>query len=168
MTDKSRERNYVNLLSDYGLDERQKSEQNKLGLKVFRGIRIATAALYCLWVIFLCLNNLSILSAWVAFSFDLVIEGFYCYYGVKASNLGIINGITSFSLKSKSNLMVVVFLMVFMVFAITKGLLGKFTVFLIATSVVGITSQLILYFCAKRNDKVLDEQAVESEEDQDE
>ena len=44
MADKSRERNYVDAFSDYGLDERQIAIQNKIMTKCFKILYYGNAA----------------------------------------------------------------------------------------------------------------------------
>ncbi len=169
MADKSRERNSAGLCSDYGLDERQKAVSREIGLKSFKLIFTVTALISIAWfMVGIFFPGIEISCAYTALSYWAATVTCQCYYGIKASKYGVINSIAAFSFKTGS-----LFIALFMtVFALWFGVVVRLadiemenTPLLAAISAIAAVNHYVMYFCGKRNDKVLEEQAKENEEE---
>lgn len=170
MADKSRERNTVGLYSDYGLDERQKAVSREIGLKSFKLIHIVIGIISIVWfMVGIFLPDIEISCEYTALSYFAAAVVCQCYYGIKASKYGVINSIAAFSFQTGS-----LFIALFMtVFALWFGVVVRLadiemenTPLLAAISAIAAVNHYVMYFCVKRNDKVLEEQARESEEEE--
>ncbi len=170
MADKSRERNSAGLCSDYGLDERQKAVSREIGLKSFKLIFTVTALISIAWfMVGIFFPGIEISCAYTALSYWAATVACQCYYGIKASKYGVINSIAVFSFQTVS-----LFIALFMtVFALWFGVVVRFagiemenTPLLAAISAIAAINHYVMYFCGKRNDKVLEEQAKENEEEE--
>lgn len=158
MADKSRERNYVDAFSDYGLDERQTAIQNKIMTKCFKILFYGVAVLTVLWLTVPILAEVQVHTAYVAASYFVLAVICSAVYAVKASKQGAINGITAFSWESKGT----VILSLFVVFPFfIRILTGDFkfdenNITIIVIAVLAVVYNIILHFCGKRNFEVLD------------
>lgn len=168
MADKSRERNYVDAFSDYGMDERQTAIQNKIMTKCFKlmfySVTILTLAWLCAYIIW----SVQISCAAVAISFYAVSMIWYSVYIIWASKYGVINGIVSFGFESRGKLIIGI---IFALLALSSisGLMAKNEPVLMS-EVFGIGSavSIIQYFCGKRNFKVLDEKSSDDTDESEE
>lgn len=171
MADKSRERNNVWLYSDYGLDERQKAMSREIGLKSFELIIIATVLISAVWFsLEVFFPEADISRAYTALSYFAAGSVCQCYYGIRASKYGVINNITAFSVQTMG-----LFCAIFMTasalwFGFGTKLAGIEPLpsqeMIVAVSAIAAADNYVMYFCGKRNDKVLEEQAKESEEEE--
>lgn len=168
MADKSRERSYVDMFSDYGLDERQKLINAEIGIKCFKSFFYGILWLTVGWfVLYIGLEGVTVPFGYVALSYYVLAAVCICAYAVKASKNGTINGIYAFSMTCKDitvalmlgAIVVIVFIM------IKQDRLADHK--LICTGALILTAMLksvILRFCGKRNFKVLDKAADDTEE----
>lgn len=119
MSDKKKGRNYVSLYSDYGLDERQKSISNELGLKSFKVLSIVISLMTLVW---LCLHMVEgmpeLPRALTEVSFLAAVIVCRCFYAVKASKIGVINQISAFSYTTGGAVLIIILLILTVVFAV--------------------------------------------------
>lgn len=171
MSNKSGKRNNVWLYSDYGLDERQKAMSREIGLKSFELIIITTTVISLVWfLIEIFFPGIEISCAYTALSYFAAVAACQCYYGIRASKYGVINGITNFSLQT-GGLFSAIFMTASMLwFGFGTKLIGIEELpcheLIAAVSAIAAADNYVLYFCGKRNDKVLEEQAKENEEEE--
>ena len=164
MADKSRERNNVDMFSNYGLDERQREISAKLGFRCFRMLYLLTAVLTGVWFMVHYTSDVQIPFAFVAFSYFAASVLIYCVYALYASKYGVINGITAFSF-STSSLFMAIFSAIIAVIAFFVDVLENSWLMALVFALISV-EHFILYFCGKRNFKVLEEQTKEDEEDE--
>lgn len=158
MADKSRERNYVDAFSDYGLDERQTEIQNKIMTKCFKILYYGVAVLTVLWLTVPILAEIQVHTAYVAASYFVLAAICSAVYAVKASKQGAINGITAFAWSGKEN--IILSLCVIFPFFI-RILTGDFkfdenNITIIVIAVLAVVYNIIMHRCGKRNFEVLD------------
>lgn len=104
MADKSRERNYVDAFSNYGMDERQIAIQNKIMTKCFKILYYGMAVLSVIWMIVPIFADIQIPTAYVAVSYFLLAVICSGIYAVQASRHGAINGITATAWEGRDKL----------------------------------------------------------------
>lgn len=170
MADKSRERNSAGLYSDYGLDERQKAVSREIGLKSFKLIFTAMVLISLMWfLVEVFFPEADIPCAYTAASYFAAAVACQCYYGIKASKYGVINGIAAFSIQTGGLISAIVMTAGVLWFGFGIKLAGieteSNTALLAVISAISAANNYVMYFCGKRNDKVLEEQAKESEEE---
>lgn len=166
MADRSRERNYVDAFSDYGLDERQTAIQNKIMTKCFKILYYGVAILTVIWLTVPILTEMKIQipTAYIAASYFVLAMICSAIYAVQASKHGAINGITAFSWESKGQIILSVFVVLPI---ITRMLspenrrLDENVITIIALGVISIVYNIILHYCGKRNFKVFDEDSTD-------
>lgn len=170
MKETKKERNYVDVFSSYGLDERQRSASSNIGFRCFRELYNVTLIITILWYIADSFVYAEIPVVVVIGSYFAAAIVCYCVYAVRAARAGVINGITAFSF-STLNLAAAIFTAVIaLVFGLsTAGILGiadKTTdaVVIAVFSAMLSAENFVLYFCGRKNNKVLDEQNKEEEE----
>ncbi len=171
MADKSRERNIAGLYSDYGLDERQKAVSREIGLKSFKLIFTAMVLISLVWfLIEVFFPEAEISFAYTALSYFAAAVACQCYYGIKASKYGVINGITAFNIQTGGLFCAIVMTAGVLWFGFGIKLAGieteSNTALLTVVSAIAAVNHYVMYFCGKRNDKVLEEQAKENEEEE--
>lgn len=170
MADKSRERNVVWFYSDYGLDERQKVMSREIGLKSFKLITIATVVISLVWfLIEIFFPGIEISCAYTALSYFAAGSACQCYYGIRASKYGVINSITAFDVQTMGLFCAIFMTVSVLWYGIGTKLIGIETLpyqeLIVAVSAIAAADNYVMYFCGKRNDKVLEEQAKECEEE---
>ncbi|MDE5991957.1 MAG: hypothetical protein K2G87_02790 [Oscillospiraceae bacterium] len=171
MADKSRERNYVDAFSDYGLDERQISIQNKIMTKCFKILYYGAALLSVIWLIVPTLTGLQIPIEYVAASYFLLAVICYNVYIIKASKHGAINGITATVWEGKASIILSLFVVVPILFRMFSEAGREFNeahIILIILAVGVIANNIIAHVCGKRNFKVLDEDSSDDTEETEE
>lgn len=167
MADKSRERNYVDAFSDYGLDERQTAIQNKIMTKCFKILYYGAAILTVIWLSVPILTEIQVPTAYVAASYFVLAVICSAVYAVQASRHGAINSITAFGWESKGQIIVPLFVFTPLLIRMLTGNMefDENIITIIAIGVLGVAYNIILHRCGKRNFKVLDG---ESPDDDDE
>ena len=160
MDDKSRERNYVDMFSNYGLDERQKLINAEIGIKCFKSFFYGILWLTVGWfMLYIGLEGVTVPFGYVALSYYALASVCICAYAVKASKNGTINGIYAFSMTCKNITTALMFgAIVFIIYIMIKqDRLDDQK--LICTGALIFTAMLksvFLHFCGKRNFEVLD------------
>ncbi len=169
MADKSRERNSVDLFSDYGLDERQKNISSEIGFRSFkllvnRIIPIMTGA----WLCFSLVEDMPrVHPAIIALSYYAAIMVSRWVYAVHASKAGVINQITAFS--STTGFAIVVTILLALVGLLAAGTAlctfsgAEDTEFLAVFFGILLIDTIVMYVCGKRNFRELDSQTEEEE-----
>ncbi len=160
MADKSRERNKVDLFSDYGLDERQKTLSRELAAKSFRVLYLTIAFVTMAWVAVSFIFTDEIHPVFVAYSYFIAATVNYCIYAVRASKQGLINQITSFSFSTWSLATAVIAL----IGAVGALIVSEGKIERLSTAGIMLllaAEQFIMYLCGRRNQKALDEQLKE-------
>ncbi|MDE7302091.1 MAG: hypothetical protein K2N60_02085 [Oscillospiraceae bacterium] len=172
MADKSRERNYVDMFSDYGLDERQKLINAEIGVKCFKTFFNGVLWLTVGWfILYIGLEGVSFPFGYVALSYYMLASVCICAYAIKASKSGTINGIYAFSLTCRDITAVIMLaaIAVIIYIMISQNRLADHklicTGILIATALL---KSIILQICGKRNFKVLDEKSADDTEETEE
>lgn len=172
MADKSRERNYVDAFSDYGMDERQTAIQNKIMTKCFKILYYGVAILTVIWLGLPTLTGLQIPVEYVAASYFALAVICLNVYIIKASKHGAINGITATAWEGKSTIILSLFVAVPILTRMISEAGKEFSkdhIILIILAVGVLANNIIAHFCGKRNFKALDEKSAddtyESEEE---
>lgn len=170
MPDKSRERNYVDAFSDYGLDERQTAIQNKIMTKCFKILFYGVAILTVIWLTVPILAEIQVHTAYVAASYFALAVICSTVYAIQASKHGAINGITAFAWSGKGNIILSLFV-IFPFF--TRMLTGDFkfdenNITIIVMAVLAVVYNIIMHRCGKRNFKVLDGESPEDDDESEE
>lgn len=168
----TRERNYVDVFSDYGLDERQRSKTENIGFRCFRELYIVSIMLTVVWLFVSRLTGAEIPIIFVAGSYFTAALVCYCVYAVRAAKSGVINGITAFSFTTGKLTAAIITALLAVVFGLgAAGLLSaseKMTDSLILAILCAMVSAVnfVCYFCGLKNNKVLDEQNREDGSDE--
>lgn len=170
MPDKSRERNYVDAFSDYGLDERQTAIQNKIMTKCFKILYYGVAVLTVIWLAVPILAEIQVPTAYVAASYFVLAVICSAVYAVQASKHGAINGITAFSWKSKGQIVISLFVFAPLLIRILTGNteIDENIITIIVLGVLGVTYNIVMHFCGRRNFEVLDEEVTEDTDESEE
>lgn len=173
MADRSRERNYVDAFSDYGLDERQTAIQNKIMTKCFKILYYGVAILTVIWltVPILMEMKIQIPTAYIAASYFVLAMVCSAIYAVQASKHGAINGITAFSWESKGQIVLSLFVVLPIITRMLSSenrQLDENVITIIALGVISIVYNIVLHYCGKRNFKVSDEAADDTDENEEE
>ena len=161
----NKQENINNLFSEYGLDERQKLLSMELGFKSFKLLYYIAMILTWIWMfVYLCISK-DIPFAFVAASYFIAAMVCMCIYAVRASKKGLINQPTSFYYTSNGFIAAIFYAFIALMygFCLTDNNAHEF---IAIVSGVGSILHLVLYFCGRRNFRVLDEQMKEDEEDE--
>ena len=170
MKETKKERNYVDVFRDYGLDERQRSASSNIGFRCFRELYIVTLIITILWYAADCFVDTEIPVVFVIGSYFAAAIVCFCVYAARAARAGVINGITAFSFSTLNLASAIFTALVARVFGLSAtGVLsisGKSTnaVVIAVFSAMLSAENFVLYFCGRKNNKVLDEQNKEEEE----
>lgn len=171
MADKSRERNYVDAFSDYGMDERQTAIQNKIMTKCFKILYYGVAVLTVIWLSLPTLTGLQIPVEYVAASYFLLAIICFNVYIITASKHGVINGITATAWEGKSTIILSLFVAVpiltRMISEAGRGF-SKDHIILIILAVGVLANNIIAHICGKRNFKALDEESTDNTDESEE
>lgn len=148
MADKSRERNYVDAFSDYGLDERQIAIQNKIMTKCFKILYYGVAVLTVIWIIVPIFADIQIPTAYVAASYFLLAVICSGIYAVQASRHGAINGITATAWEGRGQIILSLFVLFpFFMRMLTEDIeFNENFITIIAIAVAGIVYNVIIHF----------------------
>ncbi len=169
MADKSRERNMVDLFSDYGLDERQKDLSNKIGFDCFRTANGFTVLLTAIWLAVSIVEGMpEIHPAFAALSYFGLMMIFRWVYAIRASKNGIINQITAFGSTTRTVIAEIILfaaIIIFSIYSIFVDTGAEDTEFLAVFIAFLAIDRIVMYVCGKRNFKTLDEQTQEDEEE---
>lgn len=170
MADKSRERNYVDAFSDYGMDERQTAIQNKIMTKCFKILYYGVAVLTVIWIIVPIFAENQIPTAYVAASYFLLAVICSGIYAVQASRHGAINGITATVWEGRGQIILSLFVLFpFLTRMLTEDIeFNENFITIIVIAVAGIVYNVIIHFCGKRNFKALDEESADDTDENEE
>lgn len=170
MADKSRERNYVDAFSDYGMDERQTAIQNKIMTKCFKILYYGVAVLTVIWMIVPIFAEIQIPTAYVAASYFLLAVICSGIYAVQASKHGAINGITATVWEGRGQIILSLFVLFpFFMRMLTEDIeFNENFITIIVIAVAGVIYNVIIHFCGKRNFKALDEESSDDTEETEE
>lgn len=169
MKETKKERNYVTVFSDYGLDERQRSKSENIGFRCFRELYITSLTMTVVWYVISCVIDTTIPIVIVAGSYFAAAIVCYCIYALRAAKAGVINGITAFSFSTGSLAKAILTALFAIVFGLGAGHLisasDKMTDCIVLAVLCAMISaeNFVLYFCGLKNNKVLDEQNKEEE-----
>lgn len=169
MKETKKERNYVTVFSDYGLDERQRSKSENIGFRCFRELYITSLIMTVVWYVIGCAVDANITVVIVAGSYFAAAIVCYCIYALRAAKAGVINGITAFSFSTGSLAKAILTALLAIVFGLGAGHLisasDKMTDCIVLAVLCAMLSaeNFVLYFCGLKNNKVLDEQNKEEE-----
>lgn len=169
MKETKKERNYVTVFSDYGLDERQRSKSENIGFRCFRELYITSLTMTVVWYVISCVVDTTIPIVIVAGSYFAAAIVCYCIYALRAAKSGVINGITAFSFTTGSLAKAIFTALLAIVFGLGAGHLisasDKMTDCIVLAVLCAMLSaeNFVLYFCGLKNNKVLDEQNKEEE-----
>lgn len=169
MKETKKERNYVTVFSDYGLDERQRSQSENIGFRCFRELYITSLIMTVVWYVIGCVVDTTIPIVIVAGSYFAAAIVCYCIYALRAAKAGVINGITAFSFSTVSLAKAILTALFAIVFGLGAGHLisasDKMTDCIVLAVLCAMLSaeNFVLYFCGLKNNKVLDEQNKEEE-----
>ena len=169
MKETKKERNYVTVFSDYGLDERQRSKSENIGFRCFRELYITSLIMTVVWYVIGCVVDTTIPIVIVAGSYFAAAIVCYCIYALRAAKAGVINGITAFSFSTVSLAKAILTALLAIVFGLGAGHLisasDKMTDCIVLAVLCAMLSaeNFVLYFCGLKNNKVLDEQNKEEE-----
>lgn len=169
MKETKKERNYVTVFSDYGLDERQRSKSENIGFRCFRELYITSLIMTVGWYVIGCAVDANIPVVIVAGSYFAAAIVCYCIYALRAAKAGVINGITAFSFSTGSLAKAILTALLAIVFGLGAGHLisasDKMTDSIVLAVLCAMLSaeNFVLYFCGLKNNKVLDEQNKEEE-----
>ena len=164
MKETKKERNYVTVFSDYGLDERQRSKSENIGFRCFRELYITSLIMTVVWYVISCVVDTTIPIVIVAGSYFAAAIVCYCIYALRAAKAGVINGITAFSFSTGSLAKAIFTAVLAIVFGLDAGHLisasDKMTDSIVLAVLCAMLSaeNFVLYFCGLKNNKVLDEQ----------
>lgn len=152
-----KERNSVDLFSDYGLDERQKAISAKLGADMFKALFNAVIVITVIWTaVYGAFPQCGIHFTVVMSSYFAVAIIIKCIYAVIAAQNGVINGITAFSYTTMSFVgsiacaaaAILLFALNSQI-AINGYLLGGMLI-------LAAVENFVLYLCGKKNFSVID------------
>lgn len=169
MKEMKKEKNYVTVFSDYGLDERQRSKSENIGFRCFRELYITSLTMTVVWYVISCVVDTTIPIVIVAGSYFAAAIVCYCIYALRAAKAGVINGITAFSFSTGSLAKAILTALLAIVFGLGAGHLisasDKMTDCIVLAVLCAMISaeNFVLYFCGLKNNKVLDEQNKEEE-----
>ena len=164
MKETKKERNYVTVFSDYGLDERQRSKSENIGFRCFREFYITSLTMTVVWYVISCVVDTTIPIVIVAGSYFAAAVVCYCIYALRAAKAGVINGITAFPFSTGSLAKAIFTAVLAIVFGLGAGHLisasDKMTDSIVLAVLCAMLSaeNFVLYFCGLKNNKVLDEQ----------
>ena len=169
MKETKKERNYVTVFSDYGLDERQRSKSENIGFRCFRELYITSLTMTVVWYVISCVVDTAIPIVIAAGSYFAAAIVCYCIYALRAAKAGVINGITAFSFSTGSLAKAILTALLAIVFGLGAGHLisasDKMTDCIVLAVLCAMISaeNFVLYFCGLKNNRVLDEQNKEEE-----
>lgn len=163
-------RNHVDLFSNYGLDERQRSASYNIGFRCFRELYLLTLILTGVWFIVSCVTDVNIPAVVTAGSYFAAAIICYCIYALRAAKAGVINGITAFSFSTGSLVTAIFCAVMAAVFGLGAArqlsASDKMTSSLMLAIICAMLSaeHFVLYICGIKNNKVLDKQSDEEDE----
>ena len=169
MKETKKERNYVTVFSDYGLDERQRRKSENIGFRCFLELYITSLTMTVVWYVISCVVDTTIPIVIVAGSYFAAAIVCYCIYALRAAKAGVINGITAFSFSTGSLAKAILTALLAIVFGLGAAHLisasDKMTDCIVLAVLCAMISaeNFVLYFCGLKNNKVLDEQNEEEE-----
>lgn len=169
MKETKKERNYVTVFSDYGLDERQRSKSENIGFRCFRELYITSLIMTVVWYVISCAVDANIPVVIVAGSYFAAAIVCYCIYALRAAKAGVINGITAFSFSTGSLAKAIFTAVLTLIFGLGSAghiiASDKMTDSIVLAVLCAMLSaeNFVLYFCGLKNNKVLDEQNKEEE-----
>lgn len=169
MKEAKKERNYVDVFSNYGLDERQRSASSNIGFRCFRELYIVTLIITILWYAADCFVDTEIPVVFVIGSYFAAAIVCYCVYAVRAAKAGVINGITAFSFSTLNLASAIFTAFIALLFGLSAAGVLNITDKTTNAVVIAVFSEMlsaenfVLYFCGRKNSKVLDEQNKEDE-----
>lgn len=169
MKETKKERNYVTVFSDYGLDERQRSKSENIGFRCFRELYIVLLIMTVVWYVIGCAVDANIPVVIVAGSYFAAATVCYCIYTLRAAKAGVINGITAFSFSTGSLVQAIAAAVLAICLSINAAgsvytvdkMINRIA--LIVLCAIFSAENFVLYFCGLKNNKVLDEQNKEEE-----
>lgn len=155
-----------NLFSNYGLDERQREISDKIGFSCFRLLYNLIWLLSSIWYAVVGVSEIQIPILYVAFSYITVGCLSLCIYALNASKYGVMNhsAAVSFSSSGITAAIISAIAAVALVFIPLGEISTKLGVILPLSLALFSAENIILYFCGKRNFRVLEEQASEDAE----
>lgn len=155
----TKERNAVDLFSDYGLDERQKAMSAKIGFESFKALFNSVVVITIMWVaLYGAQPEFTPHYKYVILSYFAAAIVIQCVYAVKAAKQGIINGITAFSYTTGSFVSVFVCLAVAVLMFVFNAK-TPFDGYYLGGMLIGASVEhAVLYWCGKKNFKVIDEE----------
>ena len=165
MTDKSRERNYVDLFSDYGMDERQIAIQNKIIAKCFKLLYYSILVLTAVWLILNIAFQMEISCGVMVISYFTAAIICQSVYAVIASRNGVINLMTATTESGGGTIIIDIIYAAALIINFSTGVFNENTLILIILCVITLIGGVIKAVCAKRNFKALDEQGREDTEE---
>lgn len=166
-----KERNHVDLFSNYGLDERQRSASYNIGFRCFRELYLLTLIMTGVWFIVSCVTDVNIPTVVTAGSYFAAAIICYCIYALRAAKAGVINGITAFSFSTGNLASAIITAVVAIVFGLSAaGVLSiaaktSNAIVIAVLSAMLSAENFVLYICGIINNKVLDEQSSEEDEE---
>lgn len=169
MADKSRERNYADMFSDYGLDERQIAIQNKIMKKCFKYSFNGSIFLTCVWIM-LGAAEVAIPFTYTALSYHILLMVCGIIHAVQASKNGVINGIAAAQISGKGQIAVIIFSTICIFGRAFKEFetFNHYWVSLVIMAVTTLIYAVVLHFCGKHNFKVLDEENTDDTDESEE
>ena len=164
MADRSRERNHVDLFSDYGMDERQIAVQNKIMTKCFKMLYYSVLILTAVWLSICLAFHMEISYGVIVLSYFTAAVFCQSFYAAAASKNGVINMMTATTNSSGGMIILYVIYVAALAVNILTGVFTEETLILIILCSITLVGGIIQYVCAKRNFKTLDEQGKEEDE----
>ena len=165
MADKSRERNYVDLFSDYGLDERQIAVQNKIITKCFKLLYYSILVLTSVWLVLRIAFHMEISCGAMVISYFTAAIICQSVYAIMASKNGVINLMTATTESGGGTIIIYIIYAAALIINFSIGVFNENTLILIILCVITLIGGVIKAVCAKRNFKTLDEQGREDSEE---
>ncbi len=154
MKNNSKGRYFVNIFSDYGLDERQKAISANVCSKCMRIEMYISAFLTLVWL-FVSLEDVEVPFEYTALSFWAGTVITMICYGLTASKYGVLNAIFSFSSQTGGIVIGIMNLALGMILII-RGV-PTFGIFALITAIYNF----IMAWCGKRNDLAIAAQTEE-------
>lgn len=162
----NKDRNSVDLFSDYGLDERQKAISAELGFKGFKTLFNVVVIISILWAaVYGSRPDISIPLGIVFSSYLIAAVICRCVYAAKAAENGLINGITAFSFTTGGIIKGVVYIVLAVILFLIRGSFYMNNEFLSVMLIIAAIEEFFLCFCGKKNFKVIDSMNEDDEEE---
>ena len=151
------------IFDEIGYDEMQKSENHEIGFRLFR-IMFFVVLVFSFMLTLVCAYAENVPGVIISFALMAVTYGFYILYAYMTAKKGIMN--PKFA-KSWSAKWVIPFFFILELFWIHKIFFSEMDMYDTITysdCLIIITGCLLMSLCARKNNKVLDEQNKEEEE----